>query len=178
MKRQILAGVALAGALSLWAGAAAFASEDSGDQAEALLQQAEGFTATASDAVSNCAEARISTFENTSAPSGVNADAWEQAVETANETVLGIVEKTQAQLESKLDTFAKAVDAADENGIALPTIGTFQQDLNAIATAACQAIGNVNIIAPASGSTSEPDNERDTERDTEHDTASAGIERD
>src|SRR6267143_1584001 len=38
MKRQILTGLAVAGALTLWVGSSAFASED---PAEAVLQQAE-----------------------------------------------------------------------------------------------------------------------------------------
>jgi len=164
MKRQMMAGVALAGALSLWAGAAAFAAENSDDAAEALLQQAQSYVALANDKVSQCAETRITTFENTPAPAGVNADAWEEAVETANDTVLGIVESTQAQLQSKLDAFAKAVDAADENGTALPTLDSFKADINAIADPtnggkpACDAIANVHIVTPAPG-TGERDND-------------------
>src|SRR5207245_1436094 len=56
MKRQILTGLAVAGALTLWVGSSAVANED---PAETLLQRAEAVGATASDTVSTCAEADV-----------------------------------------------------------------------------------------------------------------------
>lgn len=160
MKRQILAGLATAGALTLWVGSSAFASED---PAETLLQRAEAIAATASDQVSTCAEAQIAKLEATAAPQGVDADAWEQAVETANETVLSKAEAAQAAIQAKLDTFAEAVEAADEDNATLPTeadLTTLHTDVNAIATAACDDIKTVEIKTP----TTPP---ADTENDNE-----------
>src|SRR5712692_10578495 len=89
MKRQILTGLAAAGALTLWVGSSAFASED---KTETLLQRAEARATTAIDTVSTGAEAQITKREATAKPANVDADAWEQAVETANETVLSKAE--------------------------------------------------------------------------------------
>ena len=160
MKRQILAGLATAGALTLWVGSSAFASED---PAETLLQRAEAIAATASDQVSTCAEGQIAKFEATAAPQGVDADAWEEAVETANETVLSKAEAAQAAIQAKLDTFAEAVEAADEDNATLPTeadLATLQTDVTAIATDACNQIKLVQIVTPT---TSPADTENDNE---------------
>jgi hypothetical protein len=148
MKRQILAGLAVAGALTVWVGSSAFANQD---PAETLLQRAEAIAATASDQVSTCAEAKITQLETTTKPTGVDADAWEQAVETANETVLSKAEAAQAAIQAKLETFAEAVEAAEEDNATLPTeadLTTLQTDVTAIATAACTEINAVTIVTP------------------------------
>ncbi len=161
MKRQILTGLAVAGALTLWVGSSAFASED---PAETLLQRAEAIATTASDTVSTCAEAQITKLEATAKPANVDADAWEQAVETANETVLSKAEVAQEAIQAKLDTFAEAVEAADEDNATLPTeadLTQLQTDVTAIATAACTDINSVAIVTPTTTPTdTEDDNEK------------------
>ena len=148
MKRQILAGLAVAGALTVWVGSSAFANED---PAETLLQRAEAIAATASDHVSTCAEAKITQLEATTMPAGVDADAWEQAVETANETVLSKAEAAQAAIEAKLEAFAQKVETAGEDGATLPgdaDLAALETDVTAIATAACTDINAVAIVTP------------------------------
>src|SRR5713226_784053 len=145
MKRQILAGLAVAGALTLWVGGSAFANED---PAETLLQRAEGFAVAASDQVSTCAETQIAKFEAKTPPAGVSSDAWEKVVEAANETVLSKAETAQAAIAAQFETFAQTVETADEDGATLPTeadLLAFQTKVNDIATAACSEISNVQI---------------------------------
>jgi hypothetical protein len=161
MKRQILAGLAVAGALTLWVGGSAVANED---PASTLLQRAEGFAAAASDQVSTCAETQIAKFEAKTPPAGVTADAWEQVVETANKTVLNKTETAQAAIAAQFETFAQTVDTADEDGVTLPTeadLLAFQTKVNDLATAACTDISNVQIGTP---STTPADSENDNEQ--------------
>ena len=169
MKRQILAGLAVAGALTLWVGASAFANED---PAEMLLQRAEGFAVAASDHVSTCAETKIAEFEAKTPPTGVSSDAWEKVVETANETVLSKAETAQAAIDAQLETFGQTVDTADEDGATLPTeadLLAFQKTVNDIATAACTEITNVKIGTPST--TPPADTENDNERGDTGDTS-------
>lgn len=164
MKRQIIAGLAVAGALTLWVGASAFASDD---PAETLLQQAGAAADAASAQVSACAEAKLATFENTQA--NADSDAAEQAVETASETVSNIAETAQQKIDAELESFSDRVDNADEDGATLPTaadLATFTMTVNGFATDACNAINAVTV-----GPTVTPPAE--TENDTERDSGSS-----
>ncbi len=151
MKRQILTGLAVAGALTLWVGSSAFASED---PAETLLQQAETYAAQASSAVTTCSETKIAALEATQVPNGVNSDAWENAVETATETVAGLAETAQSSIDAALETFNENVETADESGATLPTLDSFKTEINAIAdptnggNPACAGIEAVSIVTP------------------------------
>ncbi len=164
MKRQILAGLATAGALTLWVGSSAFASDD---PAETLLQQAETYAAQASSAVTACAETKIAALEAmTPTPANVNPDAWEQAVEKATEKVSGLAENAQSSIDTALENFSETVDTADENGTTLPTLQSFKDEINLIAdptnggNPACKGINDVTIETP----TTPP---ADTENDNE-----------
>lgn len=165
MKRQILTGLAVAGALTLWVGSSAVANED---PAETLLQRAEGFAAAASDQVSTCAETQIAKFEAKTPPAGVSSDAWETVVETANETVLSKTEAAQAAIAAQFETFTQTVDTADEDDATLPTeadLLAFQTKVDDIAAAACTDISNVQIGAPST--TPPADTENDNEKSGE-----------
>jgi hypothetical protein len=161
MKRQILAGLAVAGAMTLWVGSSAFASED---PAETLLQQAETYAAQASSAVTTCADAKIATLEATQVPNGVDPDAWENAVETATETVAGLADTAQSSIDAALENFNESVEAADENGTTLPTLDSFKAEINAIAdpnnggNPACAGIEAVTIVTPTTPAETENDN--------------------
>ena len=165
MKRQILTGLAVAGALTLWVGSSAFASED---PAEAVLQQAETYAATASTNVTNCAETKIAALEATTpTPANVDPEAWGSAVETATEKVAGLAEKAQSSIDAALETFNETVETADENGTTLPTAGDFQTEVNAIATKACADINAVEIVPPtATPGDTETDNNSADKSDT------------
>lgn len=176
MKRQVVAGLALAGALSLWAGASAFANENSGDPAEALLQAAETAASIASDTVSNCAEAQIATFEAAKPPTGVSEDAAEQAVDTAVTKVENRAAKAQSDIEAALEAFESQVERADEDGTTLPAVQK-TPDFTSIANQACSDISSITISWPSPSVTS-TDKENDTERETEHETTASGTARD
>ena len=163
MKRQILAGLATAGALTLWVGSSAFASDD---PAETLLQQAETYATQASSAVTTCAETKIAALEATPTPANVDSDAWETAVENATEKVSGLADSAQSSIEAALETFSENVETADENSTTLPTLQSFKDEINLIAdpsnggNPACAAIEAVTIVTP----TTPP---ADTENDNE-----------
>jgi len=165
MKRQILSGLAVAGALTLWVGSSAFASED---PAETVLQQAEAYAATASTNVTNCAETKIAALEATTpTPANVDPEAWGNAVETATEKVAGLAETAQSSIDAALETFNETVETADENGTTLPTAADFQTEVNAIATAACSEINAVAIVPPtAAPADTETDNNSADKSDT------------
>src|SRR2546421_3404285 len=145
MKRHVFAGLAVAGALSLWAGSAAVAADN---PADTLLHTAHGFAAAASEKVSGCAETQITAFEAASPPAGLDAETRDQAVERANEKVLSRTEAAHSAIWAHFEAFAETVDQADEDGATLPTqtdLNTFKTAVDKIATDACADIALIKI---------------------------------
>lgn len=148
MNRHVIGGLVVAGALSLWAGGTAVAATD---PAATLLHTAHGYAAAASDKVSGCAETQITKLEAQTPPAGLDPEARNQAVETANEKVLQLTEGAQENIAAQFESFSETVDRADEDGGTLPTaaaLAAFKASVDKIASDACDMISKVTITWP------------------------------
>ena len=182
MKRRLLAGIGLAGALTVFGGVAAFAEPDEAEPGAALIMQAEQKADMASAGVEACAEVKLLSLKSQTAPSGTSAEAWSQAVEQAQGKVETLAENADQQIETLTETFDNQAEQAAEDGTAAPSLSTLTTGLNAIFDPAnptagvCGQINAVTITVAPVVTTGHDGDEQDTERDTE--SASTSGERD
>lgn len=170
MKRNLLAGISLAGALTILGGVAAFAEPDEAEPGAALVQQAEQKAHEAMVGIHVCARVEMQSLRTQQKPANVTQQAWDQAVEQAQGQVETLVETADQQIETAAENFDNAVEAAAENGTALPSLTTLTASLTKTTTDTCTAISNVKVtVSTVTPPAPKGDDEKDTESE-HHDT--------
>lgn len=179
MKRNLLAGISLAGALTILGGVAAFAEPDEAEPGAALIQQAEQKAHEAMVGIHVCARVEMLSLRTQPKPANVTQEAWDQAVEQAQGQVESLVETADQQIETATETFDNAVEAAVENGTALPSLTTLSDSLTKTTTDTCTAISNVKVTVSTTDKDTETESEHhDTERQDSESQHSSSTERD
>ena len=175
-RSKMFAGLAVAGALTLWTGIGGLAHDET---PSALETQAAGFAAAATGAVNTCETAQIAAAKALEAQAVAAGKDPEAANELAAETVgqvQDIASNARDAIDSALSDFVEQIDESADAGDqgATPIVDTFKTLVDGIATKACtdmtQAVANgVTQIAGLENAQAPENDTRDNEKDTASD---------
>jgi hypothetical protein len=177
MNRKLFAGIAVAGALSLFMGASATAFDDEGEAGDVLTMQAQALTDQTIAGIDACAEARIAVLESQPAPTGVNRDAWQGAVEAATNKVEALAESGEHKAEAAVESLESSIEESDAQGQQVPSLDSLTAALLALYDPAnpnagvCGQINAVTVHQPSPTVTRtnhENDDEDSDEHESEH----------
>jgi hypothetical protein len=173
MDRKLFAGLAVAGALSLVIGAGALAFDDEGEAGDVLTMQAQALTDQTIAGIESCAEAKIAALEAQPAPTGVNREAWNGAVEAATNKVEALAESGEHQAEAAAESLEATIEESDENGVQAPSLDSLKVALLSLYdpanpnAAVCGQINAVTVQQP-SPTVTRTDRDNDDEDSDEH----------
>jgi hypothetical protein len=162
MNRKFVAGLGLAGVLTLLSSLGAFAEKadiDLADPGEALMMQAQVQADTVSDGIKTCAMTKSLSLRTMTAPAGVTADQWAQAIDQATGQVKTIADQANGKVETAVESFDSLVEAAAENGTQLPALTPLTLPLPSL-TDTCAAI-NAVVVNVTPGTVTPPKTESD-----------------
>jgi hypothetical protein len=158
MMKRIVFGAAMAGALMLWTGLGSLAhvqtAPSSGPQTGVSVADATSIAADATSAVTTCETAQVADAQALEGQAVTAGKDPEAAKELAHETV-GTVKEIAADardaISSALADVTEPADVDEEDAAAgsAPTADQFRAQVNAIATAACDAMAKVVTEAKA-----------------------------
>ena len=147
---KVFAGLAVAGALTVWVGASALADNEQPSTAT-LEVQAQALLATTEANIETCAATKLTALAGQTAPSGVNAEAWAGALEAASNKVDALAESGSNKAEALTNAFDGSLEGGDED-VAAPTptdTSELQTSLTQQQTQVCAAINAVTVHVPA-----------------------------
>lgn len=165
--RKVFAGLTVAGALTLWAGASAFAFDGDRSANETLAIQAQAAAEQTEANIMLCAANKLVALLGQTAPSGVNAEAWAGAQEAATNKVDALQESWSNKVEAQTEAFENSLESDDEDGTQAPAnLDALTATLTQLQTQACQEIAAVTVHVPTPV-VKPPKHDRDDEADND-----------